>query len=884
MGGRRERDSTDHIHVAAPDPGPPAPASTQADSIAPLRRSEERFAALAQATGQIVWTAGPYDGGQPGVPAWRPSAGPYVSPPADNWLEAVHPDDLGRVLAAWGEHAEVAQPLETECRLRVSGSEYRDMLVRAVPLRDETGGVSEWVGTCADITERRRMEREEAERASQRSAIFEAMADSVLVYDVGGRILQANPAARQLFGLDLDPNYATYALEERMRRMLIRDERGRSLPPDEWPQSRVVRGEVLTGELARDYVLRSLAGHDVQANASGAPIHDVSGAITGAVCIFRDVTERRRLEREVAERAATLEGIFEAMADAVFVFDRDDHITAMNGAARRILERYQKEGYTARPIQEWAILRDEQGEPIAPEQWPTVRMLRGETLVGADAAEVLARNFDGRDFWLSISGAPVRDLEGTIAGAVWVVRDVTDRRRLEQRTRHALDALLEMALMLVSLPRESHTEPDVARAVTDASTAQAELAGLHPNTDLARTARQLAELAVSVLGCGRIALATVDPESDVMVPVTIVGLPPEREAAWWSGWYPGCTLADRMGSDVARRLHAGDPVILDPRQPEHYDRLQPYGVGALLVVPLDVGELIVGAMAVEFGDVAHLYTPQETALAQAVARLAALVFERERLLRERAEAQGKVLALREANRRMDDFLSIASHELRTPVTVIKANIQILARRAAGSANQTDARLLERTERQVGRLARLVDDLVDVSRIHAGRLELREEPCDLAAVVAEAVEEQRLAHPDRRISLDVPDARPVPVYGDPDRLGQVVTNYLTNALKYSPEIEPISVRLRVDGSRAHVEVCDRGPGLSEEARRQVWDLFYRAPGVQVLSGSGVGLGLGLHISRVLVERHGGEVGVESATGRGACFWFAMPLRRHQAEDV
>jgi signal transduction histidine kinase len=361
----------------------------------------------------------------------------------------------------------------------------------------------------------------------------------------------------------------------------------------------------------------------------------------------------------------------------------------------------------------------------------------------------------------------------------------------------------------------------------------------------------------------------------------MVGLSPDQERAWWASWPPNITLAGRMGAAVAARLHAGEAVVIDPRLPEHAERLRPYGVGTLLVTPLQVGEAIVGAMAVEYGTAEHDYTQQEAALAQAVAKLAALVFERERLMRERAEAQGKMLALHEANRRMDDFLSIASHELRTPVTVIKANLQILARRP-GELREIDNRLLERAGRQINRLTRLVDDLVDVSRIRAGRLDLHEALCDLVAVVAEAVEEQRFAHPEREISLALPQGG-VLVHGDPDRLGQVVTNYLTNALKYSNETEPVAVHLRVDGGHARVEVADRGPGLDDEAREHVWDLFYRAPGIEVLSGSGVGLGLGLHISKTLIERHDGQVGVESEVDKGSIFWFTLALAEQAIEQ-
>lgn len=261
------------------------------------------------------------------------------------------------------------------------------------------------------------------------------------------------------------------------------------------------------------------------------------------------------------------------------------------------------------------------------------------------------------------------------------------------------------------------------------------------------------------------------------------------------------------------------------------------------------------------------------------------VTERRRLERRTHDALD---AVREANRRMDEFLSIASHELKTPLTTIKGNIQLAelrARRASPAAVDADAtvaalaavgELLVRTDRQVGRLNRLVDDLLDVSRIQAGHLEMLPVRCDLAAIVRESVEEQRQVWPRRTIRLDL-DADPAPIQADADRIGQVVTNYLTNALKYSDDDRPVEVSLRRDGAEFCLRVRDEGPGLDATGRAAVWDRFRRVDGVTVRSGgqgAAVGLGLGLYISKTIVERHGGRVGVDSTPGQGSTFWFCL----------
>jgi len=177
---------------------------------------------------------------------------------------------------------------------------------------------------------------------------------------------------------------------------------------------------------------------------------------------------------------------------------------------------------------------------------------------------------------------------------------------------------------------------------------------------------------------------------------------------------------------------------------------------------------------------------------------------------------------------------------------------------------------------VERQNRLVGDLLDISRIRAGKLDYHEAPADLTAIVREAVEAQRLSWATREISITLPDV-PAPIKADADRIGQVVTNLITNALKYSSDSEAVAVTLVRSAAHARVAVCDHGPGLSAEQQQHIWDRFHRVPGIQQQSGSGGGLGLGLYICRQIVEHHGGEVGVESTKGHGSTFWFTLPLQ-------
>ncbi len=405
--------------------------------------------------------------------------------------------------------------------------------------------------------------------------------------------------------------------------------------------------------------------------------------------------EIARLRRELAGRVNQLEAIFESITDGLTVYDREGNFLFSNTAVRQFVGMDLRPDYTDRPLeQRFAQLSPTttDGHPLAPKQWPQFRILRGEVLTGNQAVDIQIRSFDGSTLILAISGAPIRDANGQISGAVLISRDVTERRLVEEERKQMLARV-----------QAAQAESEAARA------------------------------------------------------------------------------------------------------------------------------------------------------------------------------------------RVDAFLGIAGHEMKTPLTSIKGNLQLANRRLTralqdmGPAQDTLHTLLvqvltmlARAEQQVDVQNRFVSDLVDLSRIQADQLELALEPTDLVAIVRQIVEDQRITVPARTIFLDLDDTQSVPLIADADRIGQVVTNYLTNALKYSPADRPVDVSLHVEGAWVRVSVRDQGSGIAPTEQEHIWDRFYRVPGTITQSGSGVGLGLGLHICRMIIQQHGGHVGVESVPGQGATFWFTFPL--------
>jgi signal transduction histidine kinase/putative methionine-R-sulfoxide reductase with GAF domain len=587
---------------------------------------------------------------------------------------------------------------------------------------------------------------------------------------------------------------------------------------------------------------------------------------------------------EAIFQAGQLRATFDAIKDGLMVMDQQGRIVHANEPLRAIMRQFVSLEYLALPLAERAQRAqffNEQGEVIPAAAWPQTRVLAGEVLTDAGATDVVARTFDGRDVYLNASGAPIRNAEGHITGAVLLFRDVTERRLLERRTNRALEALLTMAELLVRVPSEADllNEP-------------------FPNSagDLAR---QMAELTCTVLGCSRIGIILIDPETELMRPLAVVGLPPEQEREWWASQPTDARLSDSPMPEMVAQLRRGESLLIDMRKPPFNEAPNPYHVSIFLTVPLRSGERLTGLMTLDHSGVEHHYTEQELGLASAVGTLTAVVLEHERLLRQREEARANELALRAANRQMSEFLSIVSHELRTPLTSVSAYIQRsqhqLRRMLAPSAGQevqptnwtskltSFQETLDRAHTQVKRLNRLIGDLLDVARIEADKLELMPLPCDLAVIVRDAVQAQQIAWPNRIIALDLASEH-VPLVADAERISQVVSNFLTNALKYSPQDQRVQVNLLVYGEQARVLVRDRGPGLSPEQQEMVWERFQRVPGIVVQSGSGVGLGLGLYICKSLIERHHGQVGVESTPGQGSTFWFTLPLARNEAAST
>ena len=234
--------------------------------------------------------------------------------------------------------------------------------------------------------------------------------------------------------------------------------------------------------------------------------------------------------------------------------------------------------------------------------------------------------------------------------------------------------------------------------------------------------------------------------------------------------------------------------------------------------------------------------------------------------------------LKELDKMKSDFVSNVSHELRTPLTSIKGSVDNMLDGLTGSLNEKQIRYLNRIKSNTDRLSRLINDLLDLSRIESGRVEVRPTTLPLTALAEEVAEHMKALAAEKLIRIEVPPPDPsVTVWADRDKVTQVLMNLIGNAVKFTPQDGKITVALEKNGNDyIQISVADTGPGILPEEQNKIFSKFYQVANIDKQKPKGSGLGLA--ISKALVEMHGGKIWMDSEVGRGSTFYFTLPAQQ------
>jgi PAS domain S-box-containing protein len=538
------------------------------------------------------------------------------------------------------------------------------------------------------------------------------------------------------------------------------------------------------------------------------------GELNGFGAVTRDLSERWLTAR--------LEGILNAIEDAITVHDRAGSLVWANEAAEKLgLE-----------------LSDETGRPLSADDLPWARVMRGQRPVSAVVR--VRKGASGQVCWAQVHARAITGRLGQPELSVSVWRDVTAERRRQEATRYLSRAT------------------EVLSESLDYAATMARLARL--------LVPELADwCAVDLLENGELrnlAVAHVDPAKADLARELRTRYQAPRDQPW------GIAAVTRSGR--SELVPSVTDAILVQRARGDSDLLRilrELGLRSMMLVPLRARDQVLGAMVLISAESGRTYDESDLALAEELGVRAGIAIDN-------ARAYGEARA---AVRLRDEFLSVAGHELRTPLTALQLQLQSLdAAFARGQVAAEPARWEPRVHKTVGhayRLQRLVEELLDVSRITSGRLTLEREPMDLGELAREVVDRHGAEAQRTGSSVTLEATGNTSGNWDRARLDQVLTNLLSNAIKYGAG-KPVHVGVigpSNGGGKVRVVVRDEGIGIETSAQARIFGRFERAVSDRHYGG----FGLGLWIVRELVEAHGGNVRFESEPGRGSTFVVELP---------
>jgi len=595
---------------------------------------------------------------------------------------------------------------------------------------------------------------------------------------------------------------------------------GKPMYPDTCPMAYTLKnGKAIEGE---EIVIQRPDGSQRYVLPYPVPVFNADGELTGATNTLIDITEQKTGELKQAMLAA----IIESSDDAIIGKTLAGIITSWNKAAERLF------GYSEQEIvgKHISILIPQ--ERLEEEQLIIQRVSNNKII---DHFETIRITKAGAEVPISLTVSPIRDSKGVVIGASKIARDISRQRFAEGELKRYAENLELLNYVGKSISEDLDIE-SILQKVTDVTT-------------------QLSNAAFGAFFHNK-----VNEQGESYMLYTLSGAPKEAFEKFGMPRNTAVFSATFNGDGIVR----SDDIRKDPR----YGKNSPYQgmpkghlpVVSYLAVPVisKAGGVIGGLF---FGHPeAGVFNAEHEQLISAIAAQAAVALDNAKLYEE----------IRILNAKKDEFIGLASHELKTPVTSISGYLQIIEKSVTTEGR--DRAFISKARNQVNKLAALISDLLDVSKIQTGKLPFTYSSFDLVRVLKDASEVMQQTNNAHKILLFC-DPEYLIVEADQQRIDQVIINLVSNAIKYSPNANQIIVRASTAAGKAKISVQDFGIGIEKEQQERIFTRFYR---VENLASHMSGLGIGLYISHEIVKRHHGKLWVESTIGEGSTFFFEIPV--------
>ncbi len=674
------------------------------------------------------------------------------------------------------------------------------------PLINAKGEKIGVINSLMDITHKV----ENEEKNGRLAAIVETCGDTILSHTLDGFITSWNKAAEKMFGYS----------EQEVLGMHI----SAFIPENKAGEAEAFQKKALSEgkSLNFDTIRLDKNGNEVHVSLSVSPVLDSANRVIGISKIAHDISDLQI----AVQKQSILAAIVDGSDDTILSKTLDGIITSWNRAAEIMF------GYTESEMigQHISVL-------IPPnrltEEDHIIKIIRAGQRI--EHFETIRIKKDGTEVAISLTISPIYNSTGKIIGASKIARDISLRNKLLENNLSYIKNLESINSIAKSVSQELNLKK-ILQIVIDATTT---LVG----------ARYGAFLHGKITDGGKYyPLFTLSGISKEELDIDYLSTSKEefRESI--------------LNSAIIRSIDINEDIRLEHINPVVTSTFKKLDVKSFLSIPVKKPDGTSLGILIFCHPNTAVFTPEHEIILLAVAAQAAISIDNARLYEE----------VKFLNEKKDEFIGLASHELKTPLTSISGYLQILNKIVKEEHQQ---KFIDKTLKMVGKLTSLVNDILDISKIQAGKLTFGREIINLNEAVYESVELLNYSQQTHKIIFN-PWPEKIEIMGDQQRLDQVIINLLTNAVKYSPAHSEVILTIKKHKKEITISVQDFGIGIPEESLDHIFSRFYRVEG---LKHEMSGLGIGLYITKEIIDKHNGRIWAESALGKGSTFFITLPIK-------